>query len=399
MATGKREREVVGELQAQGHLHGLGFGLVHYFLGLILLCVGSGAAVAGFLAYYLGMDLSVEGVGLIEPRQRHLVKSQSKGIIRQIPVRQGQQVGKGSLLVVLDSRELETQLRKIDKDLQVNRSRRKEIEMQMGRQRTLLEGELECTQLEVEGAALHLEKVRSEQRLYSEAQLLPQGRGRRVLEDLVPVREARMAWRQKRALLRLKKQQLMAVKGGEQEIQTLLRIFEKLHQERELLKHRMERLSIRAPLGGTVLTGDLQRRVGDRIQAGEGIVEIAELDGWQARVMVGERDIPRVKKRQQVRLYIHAFPHLEYKIFSGLVEEIAVQPEAAGAGYPVRVLIDDPQIDEGGQAFSLAHGMSADAHIVVERGRIAALLWRRLLRSLGEFGQQGLFLSGAATDL
>ena len=195
----------------------------------------------------------------------------------------------------------------------------------MGRQRTLLEGELECTQLEVEGAALHLEKVRSEQRLYSEAQLLPQGRGRRVLEDLVPVREARMAWRQKRALLRLKKQQLMAVKGGEQEIQTLLRIFEKLH--------------------------------------------------------------------------IHAFPHLEYKIFSGLVEEIAVQPEAAGAGYPVRVLIDDPQIDEGGQAFSLAHGMSADAHIVVERGRIAALLWRRLLRSLGEFGQQGLFLSGAATDL
>ena len=134
------------------------------------------------------------------------------------PVRQGQQVGKGSLLVVLDSRELETQLRKIDKDLQVNRSRRKEIEMQMGRQRTLLEGELECTQLEVEGAALHLEKVRSEQRLYSEAQLLPQGRGRRVLEDLVPVREARMAWRQKRALLRLKKQQLMAVKGGEQDV-------------------------------------------------------------------------------------------------------------------------------------------------------------------------------------
>lgn len=92
MATGKREREVVGELQAQGHLNGLGFGLVHYFLGFILLCVGSGAAVAGFLAYYLGMDLSVEGVGLIEPRQRHLVKSQSKGIIRQIPVRQGQQV-------------------------------------------------------------------------------------------------------------------------------------------------------------------------------------------------------------------------------------------------------------------------------------------------------------------
>ena len=82
--------------------------------------------------------------------------------------------------------------------------------------------------------------------------------------------------------------------------------------------------------------------------------------------MVGERDIPRVKKRQQVRLYIHAFPHLEYKIFSGRVEEIAVQPDAAGAGYPVRILIDNPQIDDGVRGYSLAHGMSADAHIVVD---------------------------------
>ena len=77
MSTRKREKEVVGELQAQGQLNGLGFRLVHYFLGLILLCVGLGAAVAGFLAYYLGMDLSVEGAGLIEARQRHQVKSQS----------------------------------------------------------------------------------------------------------------------------------------------------------------------------------------------------------------------------------------------------------------------------------------------------------------------------------
>ena len=157
-------------------------------------------------------------------------------------------------------------------------------------------------------------------------------------------------------------------------------------------------MSIRAPLGGTVLTGDLQRRVGDRVQAGEGIVEIAELGGWQARVMVGERDIPRVQKRQKVRLYVHAFPHLEYKIFSGRVEEIAVQPDAAGAGYPVRVLIDNPQIDDGARVYSLAHGMSTNAHIVVERGRIAVLLWCRLLRSLGEVGQQGIFVGGEATD-
>ena len=398
MSTRKREKEVVGELQAQGHLNGLGFKLVHYFLGLILLCVGLGAAVASLLAYYLGMDLSVEGAGLIEPRQRHLVKSQSSGIIRQILVRQGQQVGEGSLLVVLDSREWETELRKIDKDLEVNRSRRKEIEIQMGRKRAMLQVEVECMQLEVEGAALYLEKVRSEQQLYSEAQLLPEGHSRRPLEDLVPVREARVAWRQKQALLLLKKQQLMAVEGRAQEIQTLLRIYERLQQERELLKHRLERLSIRAPLGGTVLTGDLQRRVGDRIQAGEGIVEIAELGGWQARVMVGERDIPRVQKRQKVRLYVHAFPHLKYKIFSGRVEQIGVQPDAAGAGYPVRILIDNPQIDDGARVYSLAHGMSTNAHIVVERGRIAALLWRRFLRSLGEVGQQGIFVGGAATD-
>ena len=47
------------------------------------------------------------------------------------------------------------------------------------------------------------------------------------------------------------------------------------------------------------------------------------MSGWQARVTVGERDVPRVKTGQRVRLYIHAFPHLEYNIFSGRVEEVS----------------------------------------------------------------------------
>ena len=380
-------------------IKGLGFGFVRHFLVVILGSAGMMAGIGGFLIWHFGMDVSVEGEGIIEPRSRHLVRSEISGIIRKIAVRQGQRVAAGEELVVLDGEEWRTEFHKVEKDLEVNRSRRIEIALQMEQERDILQAEVARTRLEVEAAALYLEKVRAEQELYSSSGLLSEGRLRKPLEELVPVRQDVVALHQRQAELQLAEQRLQAVESRQQEIRTLEKGSEKLRQDKALLHYHLARTTICAPAAGIVLTGNLEKRVGDQIQAGESILELAGMGQWQARIMVRETDLPKVKMRQPARLYVRAFPHLEYKIFSGQVEEVSVEPAPDGKGYSVKVSIADPQVRDRGQVYSLACGMSADVRIVVEQGRIAELLWRRLLRNLGEVSRQEIFVGKARAAL
>ena len=374
---------------------GIGFGFVRYFLQLILLGVVALAAAGGLLSWQFGMDVCVEGKGVVEPRSRRLVKTEISGIVRLISVRQGQQVSAGQRLVVLDGEEWQTELRKVEKDLEINNSRRAEIEVGMQREKAIRRAEVAKVRLEMELVALQLEQVRAEQKLYSGANSLGARLTRRPLEELLPVRQSKAVLQQKEAELRLSAQRLQAVEGRKQEIRTLERLHEKLLQDRALLQHRLARTIIRAPVAGTVLTGDLDQRRGDRVQAGEALLELAESNGWQAEIVVQEADLPKVHIGQDVKLYIDAFPHMEYKVFTGAVDGVSIEPAADGRGYPVKVSIADPEVRNEEQMYSLAYGMSANARIVVDRGRIAALLWSRILRSLGHIGQHDFHISEA----
>ena len=374
---------------------GMGFGFVRRFLQLILLGVLALGAAGGLSSWYFGMDVCVEGKGVVEPRSRRMVKTEISGIVREISAGQGQQVGAGQRLVVLDGEEWQTELRKVEKDLEVNNSRRAEIEIGIRRERAIRSAEVAMVRLERELVALQLEQVRAEQNLYSAAGPLIARLTRKPLEELLPVRRGKAVLEQKEAELRLSAQRLLAVEGRRQEIRTLERLHEKLLQDRTLLQYRLARTVIRAPVAGTVLTGDLDRRRGDRVQAGEALLELAELNGWQAEIVVQEADLPKVRVGQKVKLYIDAFPHMEYKVFSGGVNGVSIEPVAGGRGYPVVVAIADPEVGNAGKMYSLAYGMSVNARIVVDRGRIAELLWSRIMRSLGHITQHDFHLNEA----
>ena len=122
-------------------------------------------------------------------------------------------------------------------------------------------------------------------------------------------------------------QRLQAVQGRAAELQTLEKQREKIEQERLRLENRLAKNTLRAPAAGTVLTGQLEQRVGDRLQAGETVLEVAQTEGWQARIMVKETDLPKIEIGQPARLYVNAFPSMEYKVFEGTVEEIVAAPE------------------------------------------------------------------------
>ena len=373
---------------------GPGFRFVRAFLLVILLLVVILLALAGFLSWYFSMDVTVEGKGVIEPQHRYLVKARITGIIKQIHVQTGQQVQAGDLLVTLDDTEWRTELAKIEADLEINQSRMREIEVAMQQERTIRQAEVTQAKLEWERMQFELERIVAEQTLSSNGTLFP----RRPLEELMPVRQAQAMLKQREAGLALARQRLRAVDGRRQEIMTLEKLDGKLEQDRLQLQHQLECSAIRAPMTGTVLTDALEYRQGDHLQAGEAVLEIAEMEKWQVKIMIQEVDKPKVREGQIVKLYVNAFPHIEYQIFSGAVAEVPSKPESDMATdgvvvYPVKVAIQDAQVTNGEKVYSLAYGMSSDAKIVVERGRIIEIIWRKLLRGAGKMGKHNFHVT------
>ena len=127
------------------------------------------------------------------------------------------------------------------------------------------------------------------------------------------------------------------------------------------------------------------------------------MGNWQAHLLVSENDIPVVKLHQPVRLFVNAFPHMEYKVFEGKVNEISARPYAGVASaesivYPIKVSVQDPQVLYSDEIYSLAYGMGVEGRIVVERGRVIGLLWRRLLRSVGNAGRHNFQFSNSIME-
>ena len=172
---------------------------------------------------------------------------------------------------------------------------------------------------------------------------------------------------------------------------------QKLREDQHMLLRRIENTVIFAPISGTVLTGDLERRVGDHLQMGEAVMELARLGDWQAKVMIKETEIHKVKVGQLVNLFVNAFPHMEYKIFEGVVTEIAAQPVSANPSqevqvYPVKITLSNPKVSVNSNTYSLAYGMSVEAKIAIEKGRILDLIWNRFLRTAGKIPEYDFYI-------
>jgi len=151
---------------------------------------------------------------------------------------------------------------------------------------------------------------------------------RKPLEELFPVQQSRSRLKKAIADVDLAKKRLGFVDRRNQELMTLVKLGERLRHEFETAGRGVKRSTITAGIAGVVLTGDLHRLVGDRLLAGEAILEIAQLDYWQAKLGIAEHDIPKVQPVQRTLLYLNAFPHLEFKVF----EELTGTQELAHLG-------------------------------------------------------------------
>lgn len=91
---------------------------------------------------------------------------------------------------------------------------------------------------------------------------------------------------------------------------------EGLDAEIALLRNRLDNLGIKSPLGGVLLSGDLEREEGSPLTQGQSLFEVAPLQEMLVELAVPGEDIAYVDRDMPLRIYLDAYPgeHWDRKV-------------------------------------------------------------------------------------
>ena len=147
-------------------------------------------------------------------------------------------------------------------------------------------------------------------------------------------------------------------------------VLEETRRELALLEGRLARSTIRSPAAGVVIGYRLEERLGERLDAGTLLLEVASTEGRQARVRIPLRLATQLEPGQQAALRLPARSGLEFQS-----RVTAASPIAEGDWVEVEI----PFPRSGWQP---ATGMTGVAKIVMWRGTIAEALLRKIRQTV-----------------
>ena len=145
-----------------------------------------------------------------------------------------------------------------------------------------------------------------------------------------------------------------------------------LRREVALLDEEVELTTLRAPVGGVVLTPHVEQLAGRSLEEGDQLLAIGRTDSLELEFGVAQRDIARVRPGQEVRLRVDAMPQ---RTFVGRVRSVAPVPADSGAEvrYPVRAVVANP---DG----ALKPSMAAYVRVLTDPASAATRLLRAPVR-------------------
>jgi GAF domain-containing protein len=151
---------------------------------------------------------------------------------------------------------------------------------------------------------------------------------------------------------------------------------EALRRELALLDEELSLTTVRAPVGGMVLTPRMEERTGTSLGEGDQLLVLGRTDTLELEFGVAQQDILEVRPGQTVRLRVDALPS---RTFEGRVTSIAELPreQDEGVEYPVRAAVANP--DGLLKPDMAAHArVLADPASVVTRNLRGPIRWIRL---------------------
>ncbi len=144
-------------------------------------------------------------------------------------------------------------------------------------------------------------------------------------------------------------------------------------------EHFPSRIPVRSPISGTVLTADVG--VGERVDPGQALFRVGDLDQVWLLLDVFESDLSRVSTGQHVSFAVEAWPGVS---FSGPVDQVGDWLDPQTRSLQVRVLVDNPE-------HKLKPNMYAQAELTEAQGGALGVLLPAEAVVLVE-GRRGVFV-------
>ena len=252
--------------------------------------------------------------GKVEPVEPHIIQSQLTTFIETVPVKEGQTVGRGQLLMTLDAKDLASELAHMREQLVAAEDERK----------TALSGGSpdEIAQLNSDLAKTNseIERLRRErdslERLYS-----------RQAATRQEVDQTKTALEKAEADKRLidEKRNAIMQRSKSQAERASLRIEEARASIRSL-EEKLKSAQVTAPVSGTLYS--LSARSGTYVHTGDSLAELADLKRVRVRVFVDEPELGSLELHQPVEISWEALPN---RTWTGEVEQLPKAVVARGS--------------------------------------------------------------------
>jgi multidrug resistance efflux pump len=363
--------------------------LIRVFSGftVALLCVFCTLTI---LSIVIDIDDAVEATGSVETETSHVVRATCEGVVKRILVQDGSRVNQGENLVSLNNEELARQIEELKLNLLELKEGRKSLMSKLGYLMTTAHaGEIENLQTSRRKQELTLQAASAEKDVEEiekdrMASLFNQGLvsqrqydQERLRYHLLEVKESQ----QKESLTQIEQDLKTSRDRHKEDLSQLAQELERNQIESDKIQLQIAYIEnknslsmITAPKNGVVFLGqEPEKLIGQTMRTGEKIAELVDAQSMVFHALVPEDHIRKLKEGQEVNLELKALPYQKFKVFKGIVTEIAQQPSGAkGAeaiGYRVKVKLSDISVDisDGGESrvYYLKPGFSGIARIIV----------------------------------
>jgi len=163
---------------------------------------------------------------------------------------------------------------------------------------------------------------------------------------------------------------------------------EELEQRMATARRELRRQVLRSPIAGTVLTEELEQRIGSRVVEGDLLLEVGLLDAWRARLLVAENEIHLIAIGDPVKIEIRAATAVDswrHQLLDATVTFVGTDPvEETAAGrsfYRVFAELDGNRLGTDVRD-RFRRGMSVEARVITRSASGADLLVRFFRRSI-----------------
>lgn len=290
--------------------------LRHHWGKYLLIIIAMGCL---FLPY----QYETGGNAEVFPSARVSITADIEGIIEEVYFKGGERVQPGTVLARIADYNQINQLNILDAEIEGKR-----YEIERYRSTPSIE-DIKLAEKKISIAKTHAQY--SQEKLKKQESLFEKG-----FISLQALEDARVTAERDKQLLDEAIASLKALKAqiNPFQIETLKTELEKLQRQASYNREKLRRTNLVTPIGGRIVTTDLQYQLSSYLEAGKKFADIEDTDTIIVRAAIPESDLFEISDKAPLTLKLYAYPNRK---FEGVVDEIEVIANTADYGRVVYV--------------------------------------------------------------